>query len=690
MRLAGRSLLAGKFLFGAVALLSAAVWMAELPGKYAMLSTICQEGTNCLSPTQLTTAAAQVLEAAGLSVAFYASFMICLTSVTFLIFNGIAWLIALRRSDEWFPLFVAVFLVTVLTGGEALVAGNHNWVLPVTLLSWIGGISLTPFLCLFPDGRFIPRWTILVVLFSIVPYTGSLLLEGTPLNPQTWPVWLNLPFWASLNFAVLWAQISRYRHTAGPVERSQIKWFLYAIGLNLLFMSIFLVWETVDFASATGQHSASVLFIRRMVEELGFALLPLAVGIAILRHQLWQIDLLINRTLVYGSLTVCVAGLYIMVVGYLGALFQTRGNLLISLVGTGIVAVLFHPLRALLQRKADRLVYGERSDPYGVISRLGQRLSASAPPETLLQTVVTTVREALKLPYTAITLLHGSNQTIVASDGEAVPDLHSFSLVFQQEVVGQLLLGRRLGNDVFTPRDLRLLEDIARHAGVVAQTVQLTQQLQRSREGIVSAREEERRRLRRDLHDGMGSTLAALHLQAGHALDRIRSDPATAEALLKEVRMELRNTIGEVRRVVYDLRPPSLDELGLVGALRTRAAQLSEGSHSPLKISVEAPEYLPSLPAAVEVAAFRIAQEGLNNVIQHSQASVCRFRISLEQGLLFIEVTDDGIGLQAGHTLGVGLKSMRERAEELGGSCVMELPKGGGTRLAVKLPVRRE
>lgn len=677
-------------MFTAVALLSVTVWIAELPGKYIMLNTICHDGASCLSPSQLTPLSAQSLEAANLSTDFYAAFMIGLTSLSFLIFQVISWIIILRKSYEWFPLFVAVFLATVLTGGEALVEANSSWELPVTLLRWIGAISLTPFLCLFPDGRFTPRWTIPVVLISIFPYTGSMILEETLLNPQNWPIWLNLLFWASLNLAVLWGQISRYRYTAGPVERSQIKWFLYAIGFNLFFMSIFLVWEMVDFPAATGQHNAAILLLRKLLEELGFAMLPIAVGFAILKHRLWQIDLLINRTLVFGSLTVCVALLYILVVGYLGAIFQTRGNLLISLIGTGIVAVLFQPLREWLQRKVDRLVYGDRNDPYGVISLLGLRLSAAAPPETLLQTVATTVREALKLPYVAIVLLHGEKHTVVAKDGEEVPELHSFSLLFQQEVIGKLLLGRGAGNDVFSPRDIRLLEDIARHAGVVAQTVKLTQQLQRSREEIVTAREEERRRLRRDLHDGLGSTLAALHLQAGQALDRIRSNPSSAEAILEEVRAELRGTMGEVRRLVYDLRPPSIDELGLVGALKTRAAKISEGSHPPLKILVEAPENLPPLPAAVEVAAYRIAQEGLNNVMQHSKAGNCRFRLSLEKENLLLEIVDDGIGIQEGYTSGIGLNSMRERAEELGGTYLVSIARGGGTRVAVKLPIRRE
>ncbi|MFE8700829.1 GAF domain-containing sensor histidine kinase [Cytobacillus sp. FJAT-54145] len=689
MRLTGYSLLAARFLFVAIALLSAIVWLSELPGQYGILSTTCPEQGNCLSYSQITPTAANALNKAGFSVAFYAAFMISLSVVTFTIFHGVAWLIA-WRSDRWFPLFVSTFLVTVLTGGEALVAANPTWELPVTVLRWIGAIFLTPFLCLFPDGRFVPRWTIPVVLLSIFPYTGSLLLEGTLINPEKWPVWLNMLFWLGLHLAVLGAQIFRYRHASGTVERSQIKWLLYAVGLNLLFMSIFLVWEMFDWEAATGQHSAFILLFRQLLEELGFAMLPLAVGIAIMRHRLWQINLLINRTLVFGSLTVCVAGLYILIIGYLSAILQTRGNLLISLIGTGVVAVLFQPLREKLQKAADRLVYGDRSDPYGIISRLGEKLSAAAPPQTLLQTVATTVREAMGLPYAAIALKDGDTQTIVASDGEAVPDLHSFTLVFQQELVGQLLLGQRSGEDSFTTRDLRLLEDISRQVGVVAQTVQLTQQLRRSRKEIVSAREEERRRLRRDLHDGMGSTLAALHLQAGQALERIKSDPDTAEILLEEVHAELRNTMGEVRRVVYDLRPPSLDELGLIASLRARAAQLSEGSQATLKILIEAPEYLPTLPAAVEVAVYRIVQEGLNNVVRHSQASVCRLRIFLEEELLHIEITDDGIGFQADYKEGVGLKSIRERAEELGGTFLVELPKVGGTRLVVKFPIRGE
>jgi signal transduction histidine kinase len=336
-------------------------------------------------------------------------------------------------------------------------------------------------------------------------------------------------------------------------------------------------------------------------------------------------------------------------------------------------------------------MYGERDDPYAVVSRLGERLEATLAPEAVLPTIVQSVKEALKLPYAAIALTENGAATprVTASAGEPVEKPLHLPLTYQGEPVGELLLGPRAPGETFGPADRRLLEGLARQAGVAAHAVRLTTDLQRSRERLVAAREEERRRLRRDLHDGLGAQLAALNVQAGTLRRLMGSDPAAADELVVELREELRSAIADIRRLVYDLRPPALDDLGLVAALHQLAERYgAEGEQ--LRVSVEAPEDLPNLPAAVEVAVYRIAQEALTNVVRHAQAEECIVRLAVKEDVVALEIVDDGVGIPAERGTGVGLSSMRERASELGGICVVESAQKGGTQVLVRLPRLKE
>jgi signal transduction histidine kinase len=412
--------------------------------------------------------------------------------------------------------------------------------------------------------------------------------------------------------------------------------------------------------------------------------------------------LLINRTLVYGTLTASVVAIYVLVVGTLGALFRAGGNLLISLVATGLVAVLFQPLRNRLQQAINRLTYGERDDPYKVISRLGQRVEETLTPEAVLPTIVETVAQALKLPYAAITVKQGESFTIAASyspSGKTEDDfshLQRLPLAYQAEQVGELVLSPRAAGETFTTADQRLLEDLAHQIGVAVHAMSLTADLQHltvdlqhSRERLVVAREEERRRLRRDLHDGIGPTLASLFQRLDTARRLVPHDPDAAVLLLEALKGQVKSTIADIRRVVYALRPPVLDELGLVSAIREHSAyaQASNGLH----VAIEAPEAMPPLPAAVEVAAYRIALEALTNVERHAQAHTCLIRLDLaEAGALCLDITDDGRGLSAHSTAGVGMTSMRERAAELGGECKITSEPTRGTHVWVRLPLAKE
>jgi signal transduction histidine kinase len=462
------------------------------------------------------------------------------------------------------------------------------------------------------------------------------------------------------------AVVARFRRSRGA-ERQQMKWFLFAIAPLVLLPVLDLLPAIVG----GGMLGWVVLT------------LPVAIAVAVLRYRLDGIDVVINRTLVYGLLTAVVVGIYVLVVGYLGAALRRENDLLVSLIATGVVAVLFAPLRDRLQRAVSRLLYGQRAEPYAALAALGEQLEGTLAPDAVLPAIVTTVRESLRLPYAAIAL--GDGEPVVES-GQPVPGTVRFPLLYRSEHVGELLLGLRPGEDGFATADRRLLADLARQAGVAVSAVRLTADLQRSRERLVTAREEERRRLRRDLHDGLGAQLAGLTMQTGVLRGLIPKDPTAAEELAGELRGELRSAIADIRRLVHGLRPPALDELGLVGALERLADTVGPDGGGP-RISLEVPSAVPPLPAAVEVAAYRVVQEALTNVVRHAAARGCTLRLAVDAAVLTVEVTDDGVGLPAaGLVPGVGLSSMRERAAEMGGECTVGPAPDGGTRVCARLP----
>jgi signal transduction histidine kinase len=581
----------------------------------------------------------------------------------------------------------AAYAMTVLGRSDALAvlgAWVQSWYW--LLLLFLVAVALPLF---FPDGR-LPsrRWLVptLVTAGGTVASIALGMLTGTltgqdigyrienPVGISGFPPVEQLPVFPALGVLLVLgllegvaAVVVRFRRSRGA-ERQQMKWFLYAVAPLLLLPLEGLLPPVVG----------SLVFAWMLIA------LPVAIAIAILRYRLDGIDVVINRTLVYVALTAVVVGVYVFVVGYLGAAFASNGDLTISLIATGVVAVLFAPLRDRLQRGVNRLLYGQRAEPYAALSRLGTRLKTLAP-DAVLDTIVATVREALRLPYAAISL-SDDDGGVAAAAGSAVPGTVALPLLYRSEPVGELVLGLRPGESAFSAADLRLLSDLARQSGVAVSAVRLTADLQRSRERLVTTREEERRRLRRDLHDGLGAQLAGLTVQTGVLKALIARDPEAAETLVGELRTELRNAIADIRRLVYELRPPALDELGLTGALQRLAERTGADADGP-RVTVDVPPDLPPLSAAAEVAVYRIAQEALTNVVRHAGACSCQVRVSADDAVVTVEVVDDGRGLaDVPGGAGVGLSSMRERAAEMGGECRVESRADGGTRVVARLP----
>jgi signal transduction histidine kinase len=691
--LRGLALIAARAAWVSVVALALVLFVFAVPAEFGYLQTAC---AGCDGP-RLTVEGAQKLKDLGLSIGFYAGYNLALEIGFAAASSAVAGVIFWRRSDDSVALLgalaVLVWGITFPNATLALAESNPVWELPTALLGFLGLVSFTLFFYMFPDGRFVPRWTRWLALALASLVAPSYVFPDSPASISTWPAALQLPFYLVWMGSLVAVQIYRYRSVSPPAERRQTRWVVF--GFTAAIFGFLAAISVYPFLSQPGPLA---YLIGNTGIYLSMLMIPLSIGVAILRYRLFGIDLIINRALVYGALTACVVGIYVLVVGYLGELFRTDGNLLVSLVATGVVAVLFAPLRYRLQRIVNRLMYGERDDPYAVLSRLGERLEATLAPGAMLPAVVDTVAETLNLPYAAIEIERDGLFETVASAGEPAKAPVYLTLVYGGETVGRLVLGKRAGEEDFASTDRRLLGDLARQAGVAVhaalladEAVRLSADLQRSRERLVNAREEERRRLRRDLHDGLGPQLASLTMKAEAARDLVTVDSDRAESLLEDLMGQAQDAVADVRRLVYALRPPALDALGLVGAIRSHASQYNNGG---LRVEIEAPEgdSLPPLPAAVEVAAYRIALEAMNNAARHAGARNCEIRLSLDEepDLLILEVSDDGRGIGEDRKPGVGLTSMRERAEELGGSCVVEHLPSGGTRVGARLPTAQD
>jgi signal transduction histidine kinase len=617
-----------------------------------------------------------------------------------------------RNSYGW--VWLAFGLSLVVQQAAHTYANYARWVEPGSLVAPLtiahvfglgnqAALGLAPFLLLlFPTGR-LPsrRWRPLawISALSAVAIAVLVFFFGSP--DQVGGA-VTIAAWATV-FAILAtfvlstiSLVIRFRAARGT-ERQQLKWFALAAVFAVL---VFAVGTVLGLERLVGET------LWTLINAVSNAFLYSAVGIAILRYRLYDIDIIINRTLVYGALTATVVVLYVLIVGTLGAVFRARGDLVVSLTAAGVVAVLFAPLRERFQPAVNRLMYGERDDPYAVLSRVGRRLEATVAPEAALTTIVETIAQAFKVPYVAIEFgQDGKGESVtVVEHGSPEGDRLTLPLVYQRKEIGLLIVAPRAPGESFSAADTRLLEDLARQVGVTVHAVGLTADLQRSRESLVSTREEERRRLRRDLHDGLGPTLGALTLGLDTArLALAQEDPKAVDGLLIELKAQTQEAVSDVRRLVYGLRPPALDDLGLVPAIRQQATNHGtlaeevpngEAARRPngdngLVFSVEVLDDPPPLPAAVEVACYRIAQEAITNASRHSGAKSCRLSLSLERtdSTLRLEIADDGTGIPDDRSAGVGMSSMRERAEELGGTLTVGALPEGGTRVLATLPL---
>ncbi len=662
--------------------------VAGTPAAYRAFRTPCAGGFPACADVQLSPDGQVLLDTIGLSVGGYAALALTAHLATAAVTLVLAALLVWRRPTDLFAVTAAwtwlALSVTVATGPDVL-ARDHEQVAAVVAVAWfVQGAALVPLLCLFPDGRFVPPFTRWVALAAVLYHLWVVGRPWLPLPEQDWQVLDGIVHLGE--FAVVIAvQVFRYRVTSDAVQRQQTRWAVYGLGVLASIMTTAgLAGLLAGTPTRPGTPGHGLLATTAVV---GILLSSTAFAVAILRFRLFELDVVVNRTLVYGFLTMGIIAVYTVVVLVYSRAVGGRGPVA-SGVAAIVVAIAVEPLRSRLQQTVNRLMYGDRSDPYHVLRTLGQQLQAAPVRSEVAPAIVAAIQRSLRLPYAGI-VLHDMPDTAAAA--ATPPDAIRIPLTHQGTAVGLLTVSPRTGERTLTGRDLRLLSDLAAQAGPALHAATLAHRLeeaarhlQQSRERVIHAAAEERRRLRRDLHDDLASALAGMALAAGGLGALVDSDPRSARLLADDLRDGLRTAGETIRHLAYGLRPPALDERGLVGALRARAAQLGATGVPAIVLDVDEP--LPALPAAVEVAAYRIAQEALTNVFRHAGASRCVVRLRVTSHL-HLDIIDDGAGIAASSVPGIGLHSMRERAEELGGCLDVRTADDGGTHVAVTLPL---
>lgn len=563
----------------------------------------------------------------------------------------------------------------------------------VALWLWLPGLVLAAVVLplLFPTGSLLSRrwrWLLkaaavcaflLVVPVAAATWTsrGPALLADDLVVPSGWRrslldlqdvAWIALPILAAAALVCVGIRVWRGNETT----RLQI-------GVVVAAMAASFALELGDQALGSGSGT--------WVGLIAVPLPVVAIGVAVLRRGLWDLDTLLNRTLVFVSLSVCIAAVYAVAVTALARLLPDDRIPLPSLLSAAAVAALFHPLQVRLQGGVDRLLYGRRGDPYAVLAGVVSPLEREPDPGAALNGAVAAIAEGLKLPGVRVDVVDGEGvlRTAAAVGSSCAGPWVSVPLRYGGDEVGELQYALRQGSDGVSPRELQLLEDLANHVAVTAKAVQLTGEVHRSRAEIVTAREEERRLLRRELHDRLAAPLTGIAFGIDAARRLQSRDPQGAEQLQADLITQTHESIDVVRDIIGQLRPPVLDERGLVEAIRERARTLLEPAG--VAVEVVADQLPDSVSAAVESAVYSIASEAVMNIVKHARARRCSIRLRLADGVLSLTVADDGGGFTGRRAGGLGVQTMTDRAAELGGTTDVRAASGGGTVVEVVLPL---
>jgi len=568
-------------------------------------------------------------------------------------------------------------------------------------------------LLLFPDGRLpSPRWRKVAWLGGIGIMGTWLMIailpgeiDGAPVANLRNPLGIEalhglepiaFGFIVLIPASIVASAVSlvqRFRRSQGTT-RLQLKWLTTAGAVVAAAYALALL---SSFASALAGTEGEPLWLT-IVQNVGvatFILIPISIGIAILKYRLYDIDVVINKTLVYGLLAAFITAVYVAIVVGIGTAIGSRRNLGLSILATGIVAVGFQPVRERVQRLANRLVYGKRATPYEVLSEFSGGMAHAVATEELLPRMARIVAEGTGAAHVDVWLRVGSELVrevswpgegrsevpVVQGDRVTIQGADAAVAVRHQgELLGVIGVTKSPG-ETLTSADAKLLDDLASQAGLVLRNVRLIEELRTSRQRLVNAQDEERRRLERNLHDGAQQRLVSIAValrMARHQLGE-DEDPKVA-ANIDQAAEQLDLALKELRELARGIHPAILTDRGLGPALRSLAER------STVPVSVES-TLDGRLPDAVEATAYFVVSEALANVGKYSKASSVSVRADCPDGELLVEVIDDGVG-GADETRGSGLRGLADRVAAVDGRLDIVSPPGHGTRLKVRIPVR--
>jgi two-component system NarL family sensor kinase len=532
---------------------------------------------------------------------------------------------------------------------------------------------------LFPDGT-LPsrRWRPLAALVFVA--TAAIALLGildpgqlsnahdyrNPLPVPDSSTWVDVlgVFGFGIPIAVIAGMLAVHRRARlqpGPGARLAV-WATRVLALNFVLVLVF---------DSSGPVYAATL-------TASVTLFAVASTVSVLRYRTVEVDLVLRRAFVVAG----VAGASLIVFLAIFVVVELVVGSSVGAVAGGVaVALLAVPLRTEVSRRVERLLYGHR-DAASAIAQVSSELNTADAPAAALPGLARALGEALGASATVIEPAPALHLPAGGHGGELLEPVLERDLRHRGQLLGRLLIGARAPGEPYAPSDLELVDLLVQQIAPALDALRLAAELQHSREDIVNAREEERRRIRRELHDGLGSALAGIALTLEAARN---SSGADVDELIEGASDQTHAAVADVRRIVRDLRLPALDDLGLVAALHAHVEKLS-----PLRVGFVVDADLPPLPAAIEAALYRVACEALTNVVRHARARSCRLVLDAAAGQVVLRVEDDGDGLDQSVQPGVGLRSMRERAAELGGRFTVARAESGGAIVEVRLPLSEE